>query len=81
MHSHAGAWERSKIINQYRIKEMHQQIAVFLRAKQCLEYTIYLGVYAVFHGGFSSPDGTKWNPGFRVIVSRIPLCFIQATLA
>jgi hypothetical protein len=35
----------------YRIEEMHQQIAVFHRAEQCLEYAIYLGVYAVFHGG------------------------------
>ena len=30
---------------QYRIQEMHQQIAVFLRARQCLEYTIHFGVY------------------------------------
>ena len=32
-------------------EEMHQQIAVFHRAEQCLEDAIYLGVYAVFHGG------------------------------
>jgi len=51
IHSHAGAWERSKIVNQYRIEEIHQQIAVFLRAEQCLEYAIYFGVYAVFYGG------------------------------
>ena len=31
------------------IEEMHQQIAIFLRARQCLEYTIYFGVYAVFY--------------------------------
>jgi len=53
----------------YGIEEIHQQISVFLRTEQCLEYAIYLGVYAVFHSGFNSPDGTKWNPGFWVIVS------------
>ena len=59
---------------------MHQQIPVFHRVEQCLEYAIYLGVYAVFHGGFSSPDGTKWNPSFQVNFSRSPLRFIRATL-
>ncbi len=44
--SQAGAWEPAKIK-----KKMHQQIAVFLRAEQCLEYAIYFWVYAVFHGG------------------------------
>ena len=33
-------------------EEMHQQFAVFLRTEQCLEYAIYLRVYAVLHGGF-----------------------------
>ena len=42
---------RATIASQYGIEEMHQQIAVFHRAEQCLEYAIYLGVYAVFHGG------------------------------
>ena len=49
-------YRRSQIVNQYRVEEMHQQFTVFLRAEQCLEYAIYLGVYAGFHGGFRSPD-------------------------
>jgi len=41
--------EHPQIVGQYRIKEMHQQIAVFLRAEQGFEYAIYFRVYAVFH--------------------------------
>ena len=41
----------SQIAGQYGIEEVDEQIAVFHRAEQCLEYAIYLGVYAVFHGG------------------------------
>jgi len=32
-------------------EEMHQQIAVFLRAEQGFEYAVYFRVYAVFRGG------------------------------
>jgi len=46
-------YRRSQIAGQYGIEEMHQQIAVFHRTEQCFEYAIYLGVYAVFHGGFA----------------------------
>ena len=49
-------FEYPKTLDQYRIEGTRQQAAVLLRAEQCLEYTIYLGVYAVFNGGLCRAD-------------------------
>ncbi len=45
---HLGDW-RAQIVGQYRVEEMRQQVAVFLRAQQGFENAVYLGVNTVFH--------------------------------
>jgi len=45
-----GAIRCKATIAPCRVKEVDEQVAVFLQAEQGFEYAIYFRVYVVFHG-------------------------------